>query len=1049
MSVLKCVLEAMQPKGPGFELFGKPLGPSERTDIILTTVMALGYLSSYTDQPAMTMLEVIQKEPNWWLAAARQEPPVAGLSPDPETRLWQVVSYGSHVVYPDSNKAFDTTSHKILIGCCVQIDISLDDLPRQSHLFGKMVLHLNSFFGFPVILLYHWMDPTLSLNLEDPNVCSHWESYSVTVQESYPHPFDQIYYTSCTDILNWFKCTRHRISYRTAYRHGEKTMYRRKSQCCPGFYESREMCVPHCADKCVHGRCIAPNTCQCEPGWGGPNCSSACDSDHWGPHCSSRCQCKNGALCNPITGACHCASGFKGWRCEERCDPGTYGNDCHQKCQCQNGATCDHITGECRCPPGYTGAFCNPKSNLKVSFLHTQGMVCGQPCPEGRYGKNCSQECQCHNGGTCDSATGQCHCSPGYTGERCQDECPVGTYGVHCAETCKCVNGGKCYHISGACLCEPGYTGEHCETRLCPEGIYGLKCDKKCPCHMPNTWSCHPMSGECSCKPGWSGLYCNETCSPGFYGESCQQICSCQNGADCDSVTGKCSCAPGFKGASCGTPCLPGTYGVNCSSACNCKNEAICSPVDGSCACKAGWHGVDCSVNCPSGIHCDSVCAEGQWGPNCSLPCYCKNGASCSPDDGILCPSGRFGKNCIGICTCTNNGTCNPIDRSCQCYPGWIGSDCSQRCPLGFFGKDCALICQCQNGADCDHISGQCTCRTGFMGKHCEQKCPQGTYGYGCRQICDCLNNSTCDHITGTCYCSPGWKGARCDQAGVIIVGNLNSLSRTSTAIPADSYQIGAIAGIIVLVLVVLFLLVLFIIYRHKQKGKETNMPTVTYTPAVRIMNADYTISETIPHSNGGNANSHYFSNPSYHTLTQCTAPPHVNNMERLTSVKAKNNQLFVNLKNVEPGKRGTAMDYTGTLPADWKHGGYLNELDLVKNSEYNLSNCSLSSSENPYATIKDPPALVPKSSECGYVEMKSPVRRDSPYAEIAGSATANKNVYEVEPTVSVVQGPFSSSGHFSQDPYDLPKNSHIPCHYDLLPVRDSPTSSTKGVSTE
>lgn len=27
---------------------------------------------------------------------------------------------------------------------------------------------------------------------------------------------------------------------------------------------------------------------------------------------------------------------------------------------------------------------------------------------------------------------------------------------------------------------------------------------------------------------------------------------------------------------------------------------------------------------------------------------------------------------------------------------------------------------------------------------------------------------------------------------------------------------------------------------------------------------------------------------------------------------------------------------------------------------------------------------------------MKSPARRDSPYAEIAGSASANKNVYEV-----------------------------------------------------
>lgn len=78
--------------------------------------------------------------------------------------------------------------------------------------------------------------------------------------------------------------------------------------------------------------------------------------------------------------------------------------------------------------------------------------------------------------------------------------------------------------------------------------------------------------------------------------------------------------------------------------------------------------------------------------------------------------------------------------------------------------------------------------------------------------------------------------------AGVIIVGNLNSLSRTSTALPADSYQIGAIAGIVVLVLVVLFLLALFIIYRQKQKRKESSMPAVTYTPAMRVINADYTI---------------------------------------------------------------------------------------------------------------------------------------------------------------------------------------------------------------
>ncbi|XP_031425689.1 multiple epidermal growth factor-like domains protein 11 [Clupea harengus] len=128
------------------------------------------------------------------------------------------------------------------------------------------VLVLLLLLGFPFC--------AQSLNPEDPNVCSHWESYTVTVQESYAHPFNQIYYTRCTDILNWFKCTKHRISYKTAYRRGVRTMYRRRSQCCPGYYESGDLCVPLCTAECAHGRCVSPDTCQCEPGWGGLDCSS-------------------------------------------------------------------------------------------------------------------------------------------------------------------------------------------------------------------------------------------------------------------------------------------------------------------------------------------------------------------------------------------------------------------------------------------------------------------------------------------------------------------------------------------------------------------------------------------------------------------------------------------------------------------------------------------------------------------------------------------------------------------------------------------------------
>ncbi|KAG7242766.1 hypothetical protein INR49_020141 [Caranx melampygus] len=56
------------------------------------------------------------------------------------------------------------------------------------------------------------------------------------------------------------------------------------------------------------------------------------------------------------------------------------------------------------------------------------------------------------------------------------------------------------------------------------------------------------------------------------------------------------------------------------------------------------------------------------------------------------------------------------------------------------------------------------------------------------------------------------------------------------------------------------------------------------------------------------------------------------------------------------------------------------------------------------------------------------------------------KNVYDMgmsEPTISIVQG---AGGvvvpTYPQNPYDLPRNSHIPSHYDLLPVRPSPSHS-------
>ncbi len=77
----------------------------------------------------------------------------------------------------------------------------------------------------------------------------------------------------------------------------------------------------------------------------------------------------------------------------------------------------------------------------------------------------------------------------------------------------------------------------------------------------------------------------------------------------------------------------------------------------------------------------------------------------------------------------------------------------------------------------------------------------------------------------------------------MVVVGSINSL--TGAVMQVDTYQFGAITGIIVLLLFVLFLFLLFIMYRKKQKGKEPTMPVVTYTPAMRVT-ADYTFAGTL-----------------------------------------------------------------------------------------------------------------------------------------------------------------------------------------------------------
>lgn len=112
---------------------------------------------------------------------------------------------------------------------------------------------------------------------------------------------------------------------------------------------------------------------------------------------------------------------------------------------------------------------------------------------------------------------------------------------------------------------------------------------------------------------------------------------------------------------------------------------------------------------------------------------------------------------------------------------------------------------------------------------------------------------------------------------------------------------------------------------------------------------------------------------------------------------------------------------------------------DYIKSSMCSNSSCSLNS-ENPYATIRDPPALTCKHTENSYVEMKSPSHREVPFggtATLLGST--GRNVYDVgECVVALVCGAQPGSVAFvpaaGVDQRELTQASHRRPRWEFIP---------------
>lgn len=255
------------------------------------------------------------------------------------------------------------------------------------------------------------------------------------------------------------------------------------SVCAPGFHDESGSCVldEQCqATSCSgHGQCTVVSskvTCDCEIGYEGDYCEVfspelCADGDPCGPN----------GTCDDAGGAvnCICDTGYLGATCD-LCYPG-YADDGSGNCvptqvcttqTCLGFGSCsttDAVTA-CACESAYTGAACEQCA----SGFHRSGngleCVADQSCALGN---------PCGDNGTCDDTGGvlACVCSDGYTGTLCNNCYPGyhpdgdGDGGCSLDEVCDdeaCHNGASCDDATGeiVCACAPGFEGPRCEVNV-------------------------------------------------------------------------------------------------------------------------------------------------------------------------------------------------------------------------------------------------------------------------------------------------------------------------------------------------------------------------------------------------------------------------------------------------------------------------------------------------------------------------------------------------------------------------------------------------------
>ncbi|XP_078603172.1 uncharacterized protein LOC144877142 [Branchiostoma floridae x Branchiostoma japonicum] len=221
--------------------------------------------------------------------------------------------------------------------------------------------------------------------------------------------------------------------------------------------------------------------------------------------------------------------------------------------------------------------------------------------------------------------------------------CPEGLYGVYCDKHCVCKNGARCHGFNGACECRLGWRGRACDIP-CPEAVIvetpgdsvvkyiSTRLTLTCVAphiHVANmTWVDKAGKRHNDKKVIEKGTVQRSSISfePILESDNGRYSCFVQ------AEDGKRFNASFILNA---TECRPNYHGEDCSQVCDCQYGGTCDRWKG-CLCPPGRHG----------DRCEHTCAPGTFGLNCSTKCDCDNHASCDPTNGTCCTDGQSGESC-------------------------------------------------------------------------------------------------------------------------------------------------------------------------------------------------------------------------------------------------------------------------------------------------------------------------------------------------------------------------------------------------------------------